>query len=44
MKTESDSTKREKKYLGVRNGEEHGFTAAEFKTAQAEGWEKTVSL
>ena len=27
-------------YLCVRNGEERGFTAAEFKIAQAEGWEK----
>ena len=32
--------KTEKEYLCVRNGEERGFTAAEFKTAQAEGWEK----
>lgn len=30
----------EKEYLCVRNGEEKGFTAAEFKEAQAEGWEK----
>lgn len=32
--------KTEKEYLCVRNGEEQGFTAAEFKTAQTEGWEK----
>ena len=32
--------KTEKEYLCVRNGEERGFTAAEFKTAQKEGWEK----
>lgn len=32
--------KTEKEYLCVRNGEEKGFTAAEFKTAQNEGWEK----
>ena len=32
--------KTEKEYLCVRNGEERGFTAAEFKTAQNEGWEK----
>ena len=32
--------KTEKEYLCVRNGEERGFTAAEFKSAQAEGWEK----
>ena len=32
--------KTEKEYLCVRNGEERGFTAAEFRTAQAEGWEK----
>ena len=32
--------KTEKEYLCVRNGEERGFTAAEFKVAQAEGWEK----
>ena len=35
--------KTEKEYLCVRNGEEKGFTAAEFKTAQAEGWEKQYS-
>ena len=32
--------KTEKEYLCVRNGEERGFTAAEFKAAQADGWEK----
>ena len=32
--------KTEKEYLCVRNGEEKGFTAAEFRTAQADGWEK----
>ena len=32
--------KTEKEYLCMRNGEERGFTAAEFKTAQNEGWEK----
>jgi len=32
--------KTEKEYLCVKNGEERGFTAAEFKTAQADGWEK----
>lgn len=32
--------KTEKEYLCVRNGEERGFTAAEFKLAQNEGWEK----
>ena len=32
--------KTEKEYLCVRNGEERGFTAGEFKSAQAEGWEK----
>ena len=32
--------KTEKEYLCVRNGEERGFTASEFKVAQAEGWEK----
>ena len=24
----------------MKNGEERGFTAAEFRTAQADGWEK----
>ena len=32
--------KTEKEYLCVRDGEERGFTAAEFKSAQSEGWEK----
>lgn len=32
--------KTEKEYLCVRNGEEKGFTAAEFLAAQNEGWEK----
>ena len=32
--------KTEKEYLCVRNGEERGFTAAEFKAEQADGWEK----
>ncbi|MCD7883794.1 MAG: MobA/MobL family protein, partial [Lachnospiraceae bacterium] len=32
--------KTQKEYLCVRGGEERGFTAAEFKTAQADGWEK----
>lgn len=40
---EADGTwqyKTQKEYLCIRNGEERGFTAAEFKTAQQEGWEK----
>ena len=32
--------KTEKEYLCIRNGEERGFTAAEFNTSQGEGWEK----
>lgn len=32
--------KTEKEYLCVKNGEERGFTAAEFLSAQREGWEK----
>lgn len=32
--------KTEKEYLCVRNGVEQGFTAAEFKAAQSDGWEK----
>lgn len=32
--------KTEKEYLCMKDGEERGFTAAEFKAAQAEGWEK----
>ena len=35
--------KTEKEYLCIRNGEEQGFTAAEFRTAQNEGWEKQYS-
>ena len=35
--------KTEKVYLCVRNGEERGFTASEFKAAQADGWEKQYS-
>ena len=33
-------SKTEKEYLCVKNGEERGFTSAEFKAAQADGWEK----
>ena len=33
-------SKTEKEYLCVKNGEEKGFTSAEFKAAQADGWEK----
>ena len=32
--------KTEKEYLCVKDSEERGFTAAEFKQAQADGWEK----
>ena len=32
--------KTENEYLCMKNGEERGFTAAEFKAAQNEGWEK----
>ena len=32
--------KTEKEYLCVKDGEERGFTAAEFRQAQADGWEK----
>ena len=32
--------KTEKEYLCVKDGEEKGFTAKEFKIAQADGWEK----
>lgn len=32
--------KTQKEYLCVKNGEERGFTADEFKIAQTEGWEK----
>lgn len=35
--------KTEKEYLCVNDGEERGFTAAEFKTAQTDGWEKQYS-
>lgn len=35
--------KTEKEYLCIRNGEEKGFTASEFKSAQLEGWEKQYS-
>ena len=33
-------SKTEKEYLCVKNGEEWGFTSAEFKSAQSDGWEK----
>lgn len=33
-------SKTEKEYLCVKNGEERGFTSAEFKSAQSDGWEK----
>ena len=32
--------KTQKEYLCIRNGEERGFTADEFKVAQLDGWEK----
>ncbi len=32
--------KTQKEYLCIRDGEERGFTATEFKAAQADGWEK----
>ena len=32
--------KTEKEYLCMKNGEERGFIAAEFKAAQTDGWEK----
>ena len=32
--------KTEKEYLCVKDGEEQGFTAAEFRQAQTDGWEK----
>ena len=32
--------KTEKEYLCIKNGEEKGFTATEFKVAQKDGWEK----
>ena len=40
---ETDGTwqyKTQKEYLCIRNGEEIGFTASEFKDAQTKGWEK----
>ena len=40
---ETDGTlqyKTQKEYLFIRNGEEKGFTASEFKDAQTKGWEK----
>ena len=36
--------KTQKEYLCIRNGEENGFTAAEFKTAQQEGWENHMLI
>ena len=33
-------SKTQKEYLCVKDGDEKGFTAAEFKSAQAKGWEK----
>ena len=33
-------SKTEKEYLCIKDGEERGFTAKEFKIAQADGWEK----
>ena len=36
--------KTEKEYLCMKNGEERGFTAAEFRAAQNEGWEKQYPL
>jgi len=32
--------KTEKEYLCMKGGEERGFTAAEYKDAQRDGWEK----
>lgn len=32
--------KTEKEYLCIKDGQERGFTAAEFKAAQADGWQK----
>ena len=32
--------KTEKEYICIRNGVEQGFTTAEFKSAQSDGWEK----
>lgn len=36
--------KTQKEYLCKRGDEEQGFTAAEFKAAQADGWEKRISI
>ena len=36
--------KTEKEYLCVRDGEEMGFTGAEFKQAQKEGWRSSTSI
>ena len=36
--------KTEKEYLCIKDGEEKGFTATEFKAAQKEGWEKQYQL
>lgn len=36
--------KTEKEFLCIQNGEERGFTASEFKMAQADGWEKQCPL
>ena len=35
--------KTEKEYLCMKNGEERGFTAVEFKAAQNKGWEKQLN-
>lgn len=35
--------KTEKEYLCMKNGEERGFTSAEYKIAQKDGWEKQYS-
>ena len=40
MKMEHGSIKQKKEYLCIKDGEEKGFTASEFKTAQKQGWEK----
>lgn len=37
-------SKTEKEYLCVKNGEERGFTSAEFKAVQANGWEKHINI
>ena len=39
-KRNNGSIKPKKKYLCIKDGEEKGFTASEFKDAQKEGWEK----